>query len=128
MFLILRQVAMRALGFEPKKEEIKKMIAEVDKDGTGKISFADFLAIMTQKMVFKHTVWFTMPSSCIYTSASYFGYIITTLCFYKRFGRFFFFFATYYKLSQIGQLQYTSYSLLDLGLYFDWSILSLNTL
>ena len=29
------QVAMRALGFEPKKEEIKKMIAEVDKDGSG---------------------------------------------------------------------------------------------
>lgn len=45
------QVAMRALGFEPKKEEIKKMISEVDKDGTGKISFTDFLAVMTQKMV-----------------------------------------------------------------------------
>lgn len=26
---------MRALGFEPKKEEIKKMVAEIDKDGTG---------------------------------------------------------------------------------------------
>ena len=26
---------MRALGFEPKKEEIKKMIAEIDKEGTG---------------------------------------------------------------------------------------------
>lgn len=47
----LLQVAMRALGFEPKKEEIKKMISEVDKDGTGKISFTDFLAVMTQKMV-----------------------------------------------------------------------------
>lgn len=42
---------MRALGFEPKKEEIKKMIGEVDKDGTGKISFTDFLSVMTQKMV-----------------------------------------------------------------------------
>lgn len=50
-FLLLFQVAMRALGFEPKKEEIKKMISEVDKDGTGKISFPDFLAVMTQKMV-----------------------------------------------------------------------------
>lgn len=49
--LTLSQVAMRALGFEPKKEEIKKMISEVDKDGTGKISFTDFLAVMTQKMV-----------------------------------------------------------------------------
>lgn len=26
---------MRALGFEPKKEEIKKMIAEIDKEGSG---------------------------------------------------------------------------------------------
>lgn len=47
----MTKVAMRALGFEPKKEEIKKMIADVDKDGTGKISFEDFLAIMSQKMV-----------------------------------------------------------------------------
>ncbi|XP_061582201.1 uncharacterized protein cetn2 [Cololabis saira] len=47
------KVAMRALGFEPKKEEIKKMISEVDKDGTGKISFVDFLTIMTQKMAEK---------------------------------------------------------------------------
>jgi len=30
---------MRALGFEPKKEEIKKMISDIDKDGSGK-SFA----------------------------------------------------------------------------------------
>ena len=26
---------MRALGFEPKKEEIKKMISEIDKEGSG---------------------------------------------------------------------------------------------
>lgn len=42
---------MRALGFEPKKEEIKKMISDIDKEGTGKISFSDFLVVMTQKMV-----------------------------------------------------------------------------
>merc|ERR1719469_198614 len=35
---------MRALGFEPKREEIKKMIADVDKDGSGVIE------MMTQKM------------------------------------------------------------------------------
>ena len=29
------QVAMRALGFEPKKEEIKKLISDIDKDGSG---------------------------------------------------------------------------------------------
>jgi Ca2+-binding EF-hand superfamily protein len=28
---------MRALGFEPKKEEIQKMIADVDDDGSGSI-------------------------------------------------------------------------------------------
>lgn len=47
------KVAIRALGFEPKKEEIKKMIAEIDKDGTGKISFEDFLSLMTVKMAEK---------------------------------------------------------------------------
>jgi len=31
------KVAMRALGFEPKKEEIKKMIADIDKEGAGDI-------------------------------------------------------------------------------------------
>lgn len=33
--IIYFQVAMRALGFEPKKEEIKKMISDIDKDGSG---------------------------------------------------------------------------------------------
>ena len=42
---------MRALGFEPKKEEIKKMIADVDKEGTGTIEYQDFLDLMTVKMV-----------------------------------------------------------------------------
>lgn len=31
------KVAMRALGFEPKKEEVKKMISEVDREGKGVI-------------------------------------------------------------------------------------------
>ncbi|XP_069049630.1 centrin-1 [Lepisosteus oculatus] len=47
------KVAMRALGFEPKKEEIKRMITEIDKEGTGKIDFNEFLAVMTQKMAEK---------------------------------------------------------------------------
>ena len=42
---------MRALGFEPKKEEIKKMIADIDKDGSGTIDFDEFLQMMTAKMV-----------------------------------------------------------------------------
>ncbi|KAG2373358.1 hypothetical protein C9374_012224 [Naegleria lovaniensis] len=43
------KVAMRALGFEPKKEEIKKMISGID-NGSGKIDFNDFLQLMTAKM------------------------------------------------------------------------------
>jgi Ca2+-binding EF-hand superfamily protein len=45
------KVAMRALGFEPKKEEIKKMISDIDKDGSGSIDFSEFLEMMTSKMV-----------------------------------------------------------------------------
>jgi len=41
---------MRALGFEPKKEEIKKMIADVDREGRGVIEYQDFLELMTVKM------------------------------------------------------------------------------
>merc|ERR1712166_299998 len=44
------KVAMRALGFEPKKEEIIKMIAEVDKDGSGEVDFDEFMTMMTAKM------------------------------------------------------------------------------
>lgn len=36
---------LRALGFEPKKEEIKKMIADIDKDGSGTIDFEEFLQV-----------------------------------------------------------------------------------
>ena len=44
------KVAMRALGFEPKKDEVKKMIAECDRDQSGVIEFPEFLEMMTQKM------------------------------------------------------------------------------
>ncbi|XP_049767399.1 uncharacterized protein LOC126100809 [Schistocerca cancellata] len=47
------KVAMRALGFEPKKEEIKKMIADVDKEGTGYLTYEDFVSLMTVKMAEK---------------------------------------------------------------------------
>ena len=43
-------IAMWALGFEPKKEEIKKMIAETDKEGICTINFEEFFAIMSVKM------------------------------------------------------------------------------
>ena len=46
------KVAMRALGFEPKKEEIRKILTEIDREGTGSIEFQDFLELMNVKMVF----------------------------------------------------------------------------
>ena len=47
--LHLLKVAMRALGFEPRKEEIKKMVSEVDREATGRLSFDGFLALMASK-------------------------------------------------------------------------------
>lgn len=47
------KVAMRALGFEPKKEEIKKMTADIQKENASTIDFNDFLQIMSQKMAEK---------------------------------------------------------------------------
>lgn len=41
---------MRTLGFESKKEEIKKMIGETDMEGTEKMNSNDFFTVMTQKM------------------------------------------------------------------------------
>ncbi|XP_046394933.1 centrin-2 isoform X2 [Ischnura elegans] len=51
----LLKVAMRALGFEPKKEEIKKMISEVDKEGSGELTYDQFLQLMSKKMAEKDT-------------------------------------------------------------------------
>jgi len=45
------KVAMRALGFEPKKEEVRKILQEIDRRGEGVIKYEDFVDIMTQKMV-----------------------------------------------------------------------------
>ena len=44
------KVALRALGFEPTKEEIRGLIGDVDKEGSGKIDFHEFLDIMITKM------------------------------------------------------------------------------
>jgi len=49
------KVAMRALGFEPRKEEIKKMMMEADKDNTGKLSLDNFITLMANKMAEKDT-------------------------------------------------------------------------
>ena len=44
------QLAMRALGFEPRRDEIKKIITDFDKTETGKITFDQFLNIMHVKI------------------------------------------------------------------------------
>merc|ERR1712205_216021 len=44
------KAAMRALGFEVKNEELKKMVSDVDNDGNGTIEFTEFLGMMTAKM------------------------------------------------------------------------------
>ena len=41
---------MRALGFEPKKEEIRNIILDLDREGSGTIEYPDFLEVMTLKM------------------------------------------------------------------------------
>merc|ERR1712159_401393 len=42
------KAAMRALGFEVKNEELKKMVSDID--GNGTIEFSEFLQMMTGKM------------------------------------------------------------------------------
>uniref|UniRef100_A0A8C6Z3G7 EF-hand domain-containing protein n=1 Tax=Nothoprocta perdicaria TaxID=30464 RepID=A0A8C6Z3G7_NOTPE len=41
---------MTALGCDLRREEMKKIISEVDEDGSGMINFESFLKVMTQKM------------------------------------------------------------------------------
>ena len=42
---------MTALGFNPKKAEIKKMVDDMDKDSDGTIDFDEFMQLMSGKMV-----------------------------------------------------------------------------
>mgnify|MGYP001242073131 FL=1 len=44
------KAAMRALGFQVKKAEIRKMVADVDKDENGSIEFDEFVDMMTSRM------------------------------------------------------------------------------
>ena len=44
------KAAMRALGFQIKKAEIRKMVADVDKDENGSIEFDEFVDMMTSRM------------------------------------------------------------------------------
>jgi len=44
------KAAMRALGFEMKKEEVKNMLSDIDKDANGQINFDEFCQMMSGKM------------------------------------------------------------------------------
>ncbi len=44
------KAAMRALGFQVKKAEVRKMIVDINKEDQGAITFDDFIEIMTGRM------------------------------------------------------------------------------
>lgn len=44
-------MALRSLGFEPRKDEVKKLMSDNDKDNSGKINKAQFLEIFRAKWV-----------------------------------------------------------------------------
>ena len=44
------KVAMRALGFDVKKQEVLAIMRDFDRDGAGQIEYPDFLEIMTTKI------------------------------------------------------------------------------
>jgi len=44
------KVAMRALGFDVKKQELANIMKEYDRAETGQIEYADFAELMSQKM------------------------------------------------------------------------------
>ena len=45
------KIALRALGFEPKQEEIDKMVRAVDNDGSGSVDIPEFLDMMAHKIL-----------------------------------------------------------------------------
>ncbi|CAG2179469.1 unnamed protein product, partial [Oppiella nova] len=47
--------AIRSLGFEPKKEEIKKMVEQIDRNASGFIGYEDFLSVMAKRLAEKDT-------------------------------------------------------------------------
>merc|ERR1712146_850075 len=47
---------MSALGFEPKKSEIAKMVRDMDKDGDASVDLEEFFIMMAEMMVPPGTV------------------------------------------------------------------------
>jgi len=47
------KIAMRALGFEPKREEVRKILMDAEKESEELLSYEDFLYIMSDKFAEK---------------------------------------------------------------------------
>ncbi|KAI9206397.1 uncharacterized protein BJ171DRAFT_440489 [Polychytrium aggregatum] len=47
------RIAMKALGFEPTREEMKRIMKEVDSDGSGTIEYKEFLELIERRMAEK---------------------------------------------------------------------------
>ncbi|KAJ3140402.1 hypothetical protein HK100_009952 [Physocladia obscura] len=45
------RVAMKAMGFEPTKEESKRMMAEMDSDESGSIDYEEFLGMIAKRLI-----------------------------------------------------------------------------
>merc|ERR1711959_571797 len=43
-------VALAALGFEPQEDQFKRIMQDIDKNGTGKVSFESFVQIMLNRL------------------------------------------------------------------------------
>lgn len=49
------KAAMRALGFQVKKAEIRKMLVDIDKDDSGAVEYDEFVDMMTSRMANRDT-------------------------------------------------------------------------
>eukprot|EP01065_Artemidia_motanka_P034877 TRINITY_DN42869_c0_g1_i1.p1 TRINITY_DN42869_c0_g1~~TRINITY_DN42869_c0_g1_i1.p1 ORF type:complete len:215 (+),score=90.86 TRINITY_DN42869_c0_g1_i1:56-646(+) len=64
------KVALRALGFEPKKDELKRLVSAVDKEGTGLLDFNMFLELLVRKMGEKDSKEETMKAFELFCDAA----------------------------------------------------------
>eukprot|EP00919_Chromeraceae_sp_WS-2016_P008049 GHVR01019022.1.p1 GENE.GHVR01019022.1~~GHVR01019022.1.p1 ORF type:complete len:140 (+),score=42.20 GHVR01019022.1:209-628(+) len=49
------KAAMRALGFDVKKEDVRKMLQEIGKDSTAPVTYENFVDIMSGRMADKYS-------------------------------------------------------------------------
>jgi hypothetical protein len=63
-------VALRALGFEPRKDEVKKLMSDNDKENTGTITKQQFVEIFRAKWVRKSFIFAARASvlGCLFSS------------------------------------------------------------